>query len=169
VETVSTKRGRQERGGRTESGNNNSETLEHDSVLDGLLLESVDDAVDELNLQSLVNVSGTERRNDLRDNLHAHLAVRFALVLEVVDDPTDDLGHAGLVGEFDSRLDDLAVVPAVEGHATDEEVLEELGEDLVADVLGLDTVGRGALLDDLEDDLLHLLVRGLELAVGEKE
>ena len=43
-------------------------------------------------------------------------------------------------------------------------MLEERGQDLVLDVLRLHAVGRAALLDDLQDDLLHLLVRRLELA-----
>jgi hypothetical protein len=48
--------------------------------------------------------------------------------------------------------------------APDPIVAEELGQDLVLDIGGRDTLGAGALLDDLEDNLLHLLVRRLELA-----
>lgn len=149
----------------TECRHNRAESFEHDVVLDSLLLECVDNAVDELHLEALVDVGRAKVRDDLGDDLHDHLAERLAFVLEVIDDASDDLRDAGLVGEFDRGLDDLAVVPAVERHSSDEEVAEELRQDLLADVLWLHTIGGGALLDDLEDDLLHLLVGRLELAV----
>ena len=42
--------------------------------------------------------------------------------------------------------------------SSDPEMLKELGQDLLLDVGGLNAVGASALLDDFEDNLLHLLV-----------
>mmetsp|Transcript_43295 Transcript_43295/g.113771 ORF Transcript_43295/g.113771 Transcript_43295/m.113771 type:complete len:555 (-) Transcript_43295:926-2590(-) len=142
-----------------------AEAVEHDGrVLARLLLEGEEDAVDELLLEPLVDVRRREVGDDLLDRLHDHLAVRLRLVLEVLDDARDNLGGADLVGQLLGRLDELAVVAPVERHPAHPKVPEEVGEDLVAHVLRRHALGRDALLNDLEDNLLHLLVGRGELA-----
>ncbi|RUP50240.1 LOW QUALITY PROTEIN: hypothetical protein BC936DRAFT_139884 [Jimgerdemannia flammicorona] len=138
-----------------------TEPVEHDHVLDSLLLECVQDAVDEYLLEPGVDVGGA--KHDLLDGFHDHLAVRLGLVLEVLDDTRDDLGDADLVRQLHGRLYHLAVVAAVERHAPYPEVLEELGQDLLLYVLRLNAVRPRALLHHLEHNLLHLLIGRLEL------
>ena len=58
----------------------------------------------------------------------------------------------------------LSEVSPVKGHALFPEVLEERRKDLVFDVLGFDSISGTALLDDLENDLLHLFIRRQELS-----
>mmetsp|Transcript_29025 Transcript_29025/g.67289 ORF Transcript_29025/g.67289 Transcript_29025/m.67289 type:complete len:780 (-) Transcript_29025:1289-3628(-) len=142
-----------------------AEPCEHDRrVLARLLLERIQDTVNQLLLQPRVDLGGAEVGHDLLQRLHHHLAVRLALVLEVLDKARHDLPRTHLVGKLLSGLDELLVVAAVQGHAAHPEVLEVLGQNVFSNVAGLDTVGAHALLHHLEDDLLHLLVRGLELS-----
>ena len=67
--------------------------------------------------------------------------------------------------ERDGRLDDGAVVAAVERHAALPKGLEKVGQHLRADVLWLHAIGGDALLDHFQHDLLHLLVGRGELAL----
>ncbi len=134
------------------------------SYLGGLLLESVQNAVDQLLLQPRVNVRRPKVRQRLLQSLHDHLPVRLVLVLQVVHDPRDNLARADLVGNLDRRVDQLPIVAPVEGHALVPKVLEKRREDLVLDKLRLHAVGGATLLDHLEDNLLHFFVGRLELA-----
>ena len=84
--------------------------------------------------------------------------------LQVINKPVDDLTGPDPVGDLHCGVDELPVVAPVQGHAVVPEVLEEVGEDLLLDVLRLHAVGGAALLDHLQHDLLHLLVRRLELS-----
>ena len=58
---------------------------------------------------------------------------------------------------------DLSVVAAIQCHPLVPEVLEEWRQDLVFNILRLNTIRCTALLDDLQNDLFHLLVWRLEL------
>mmetsp|Transcript_35590 Transcript_35590/g.84480 ORF Transcript_35590/g.84480 Transcript_35590/m.84480 type:complete len:456 (-) Transcript_35590:1465-2832(-) len=139
--------------------------VQHDlGVLALLLLEGVQDAVDHLLLEARVDVRGAQVRDHLLNRLHHHLAVRLRLIFQPVHQTRDDFSAAHLVGEFDGSVDELAVVAPVERHTPDPQVLEELREDLRTDIGGVDTLGTHALLHHLHDNLLHLLVGGLELA-----
>mmetsp|Transcript_26895 Transcript_26895/g.58347 ORF Transcript_26895/g.58347 Transcript_26895/m.58347 type:complete len:263 (-) Transcript_26895:1857-2645(-) len=142
-----------------------AEPVEHDlHVVRRLFLEGVQDAVDEELLEPHVDLRGAEVGDDHVNGLHHHLAVRLTLVLEVLHQPPHNLRAPDLVGQLLGRLHQLRVVALVQRHAPHPEVLEVLGEDVLADVVGLDAVRRHALLDHLEHNLLHLLVGRLELA-----
>ena len=84
--------------------------------------------------------------------------------LQTIDNAADDLRHTSLLGELNGGFDDLTVITAVKRHTPDPKRLEEVGQDIVLDVLWRDTLGRSALLDDLEHNLLHFLIRRLEFA-----
>mmetsp|Transcript_11357 Transcript_11357/g.20623 ORF Transcript_11357/g.20623 Transcript_11357/m.20623 type:complete len:664 (+) Transcript_11357:201-2192(+) len=146
-----------------------SEAVEHDGVLlggvvDPLLLERVEDSVNEPLLEPLVDLARAQVSQDLRYYLHDHPPVGLALVLQILNDLVDNVDGPDLVAELLGRLDYLLVVPPVEGHPSDPEVLEKVRKDLLPHVRRRDSGGRNALLDHLEHDLLHLLVGGLELA-----
>mmetsp|Transcript_26212 Transcript_26212/g.75629 ORF Transcript_26212/g.75629 Transcript_26212/m.75629 type:complete len:219 (-) Transcript_26212:2063-2719(-) len=142
-----------------------AEAIEHDcGVVRRLLLERVDDAIDDLLLEPRVNVRDTEVCDRLVDRLHNHLPVGLRSILEILDDAANDVGAPYLVGDLHSRVYQLPVVAPVQGHAHDPEVSEERRQDVLSDVIGLDALCGDALLHDLEDDLLHLLVRSGELS-----
>eukprot|EP00053_Salpingoeca_punica_P017422 m.167819 g.167819 ORF g.167819 m.167819 type:complete len:1096 (+) comp17202_c1_seq2:150-3437(+) len=151
-------------GPRVEGVDDSAKAVEHSRVVARLLLEGVEDAVDQALLQLLVNVGRTQVGDNEVGGLDDHLAVGLALVGEALDNVADHLRAADLVGQLDRRVDQLAVVAAVEGHAHNPEVLEEARQDVLADVGRLDAVGRAALQDNLEHNLLHLLVGRLKLA-----
>mmetsp|Transcript_86974 Transcript_86974/g.243811 ORF Transcript_86974/g.243811 Transcript_86974/m.243811 type:complete len:418 (+) Transcript_86974:455-1708(+) len=137
-----------------------AEAVEHDRrVVRGLLLERVHDAVDDLLLEARVDVRHAEVGDHLIDGLHHHLPVWLGRVLQVLDNPPDDVGATNLVRDLDGRVHQLPIVAAIEGHADHPEVAEERGQNILADVVRLHTFGGDALLHDLQDDLLHLLVR----------
>mmetsp|Transcript_241 Transcript_241/g.846 ORF Transcript_241/g.846 Transcript_241/m.846 type:complete len:825 (-) Transcript_241:710-3184(-) len=141
-----------------------AEPVEHDGrVVRGLLLEGVDDAVDDLLLEPGVDVGDAQVRDDLVDRLHDHLAVRLRGVLEILDDPADDVGAPDLVGDLHGGVDELPVVAPVQGHPHHPEVPEEGRQDVFPDVARFHTLRGDALLHDLQDDLLHLLVGRREL------
>mmetsp|Transcript_48257 Transcript_48257/g.149019 ORF Transcript_48257/g.149019 Transcript_48257/m.149019 type:complete len:950 (-) Transcript_48257:252-3101(-) len=149
----------------TQGVHHGAKAVKHDrGVVGGLLLERVDDAVDDLLLKARVDVRHAEVGDDLVDGLHDHLSVRLRGVLQVLDDPPDDVGASDLVGNLHGGVHQLPVVAAVEGHAHDPEVPEEGRQDVFADVARLDAFRRDALLHDLQDDLLHFFVRRRELA-----
>jgi hypothetical protein len=127
-------------------------------------LEGIQNAIDELLLQPAVYVSGSQPAHDLLNGLHDHLAVLLVLVLQVVHEAVDNLRGADPVGNLDGGVDQLAIVAPVQRHPMVPEMLEEVGQDVVLDVLGLHAVRAAALLHHLQHDLLHLLVGGLELA-----
>mmetsp|Transcript_24317 Transcript_24317/g.61665 ORF Transcript_24317/g.61665 Transcript_24317/m.61665 type:complete len:665 (+) Transcript_24317:276-2270(+) len=150
---------------RTQRVHHRAEAVQHDGgVVRRLLLEGVDDAVDDLLLEARVDVGHAQVANHLVDGLHDHLAVRLGGVLQVLDHPADDVRATDLVGNLDGRVDQLPVVPAVQGHAHDPEVAEEGRQDILADVAGLDALRGDALLHDLQHNLLHLLIWRGELA-----
>mmetsp|Transcript_8558 Transcript_8558/g.17750 ORF Transcript_8558/g.17750 Transcript_8558/m.17750 type:complete len:1008 (+) Transcript_8558:1222-4245(+) len=152
-------------GAAAEGGDDGAEAVEHDvGVVRRLLLEGVEDAVDEQLLQARVDVRRALVLHALLNRLHHHAPVRLPLVLQVLHDARHDVRHPHLVCDLDGGLHHLAVVAAVEGHAAHPERLEEGGHHLRAHVLRLHPVRAHALLDHLEDDLLHLLVVRLELA-----
>ena len=80
----------------TERVDDGSETVQHDLVLSGLVLEGINDTIDEANLETFVDVGGTERRYNHCNRFHHHLPVEFRLILELVGDPAHDLCDAGL-------------------------------------------------------------------------
>ena len=78
----------------TKCVNNSTKPVQHDLIFRRLLLECVDDAVHKADLQTLVDVGRTKGCNNLRDRLHDHLPIWLRLILELVDDPTDNLCDA---------------------------------------------------------------------------
>mmetsp|Transcript_45842 Transcript_45842/g.81937 ORF Transcript_45842/g.81937 Transcript_45842/m.81937 type:complete len:859 (-) Transcript_45842:1570-4146(-) len=137
---------------------------QHDLVVvRGLFLERVQNPVHELLLEPGVDVGEPLALDHLLNGLHDHAAVGLVLVLQVIDDLHNDLRGPHLVCNLHRGVDQLLVVAAVEGHPLDPEVLEERGNDLLLDVVPLHTLCGYALLHHLEHNLLHLLVRTLEL------
>ena len=134
------------------------------SVVVALLLVGVERAVDEELLEPRVDVGGPLLPQDAPHGVHHQPAVGLGLVLQVLDDAGEHAGPADLARDLDGRLQNCLVRAAVERHTPDPKVLEEAGQHLVADVGGRDAVGADALGDDFEDDALHLVVRGGELA-----
>mmetsp|Transcript_20615 Transcript_20615/g.45128 ORF Transcript_20615/g.45128 Transcript_20615/m.45128 type:complete len:338 (+) Transcript_20615:1311-2324(+) len=135
----------------------------HRRVVGSLLLEGVDNAVDDLLLKPRVDIRHSEVCNHLVDGLHNHLTVGLRSILEILHDPPDDVSAAHLVRDLHGGVHELAVVAPVQGHANHPKVAEEGRQDVFADVVGLHTLCGNALLHNLQDDLLHLFVRGREL------
>eukprot|EP00968_Pinguiococcus_pyrenoidosus_P024619 scaffold4871_cov260-Pinguiococcus_pyrenoidosus.AAC.6 len=141
------------------------EATEHDRrVLARLLLVGVQDAVHQLLFHLLGDVRGPQVLDDVVYGLHDHLPVRLGLVLQVLDDPRDDVRGVDLVRDFRGHLDDLPVVAPVQRHAAHPKVAQELRQDVLPNVVRLHAVGAHTLLDHLEHDLLHLLVGALKLS-----
>mmetsp|Transcript_25028 Transcript_25028/g.71298 ORF Transcript_25028/g.71298 Transcript_25028/m.71298 type:complete len:651 (-) Transcript_25028:1818-3770(-) len=136
----------------------------HRGVVRGLFLEGVDDTVDDLLLEAGVDVCHTKVADDLVDGLHDHLAIRLRCILQILHDPADDVSATNLAGDLHGCVDQLPIVAAVKGHPDDPEVSEEGRQDILSDVARLDTLGGDALLDHLEHNLLHLLIRRRKLS-----
>ena len=73
----------------------------------GLFLEGIQDAVDQLFLQSRVDVRRPQITHDFLDGFHHHLPVLFRLILQVVHDSLDDLSRPHFVGNLYSRVHQL--------------------------------------------------------------
>jgi hypothetical protein len=74
-----------------ESIDNRTETIEHDLIFRGLLLERIDNAVDETDLEPLVDIQSTEHSDNFCDCLHDHLLVWLGFIFQVIDDSANDL------------------------------------------------------------------------------
>ena len=129
-----------------------------------MLLVSVERSVDQKLLQPRIDVGCPLLSQNLPDSVHDQPAVGLGLVLQIFHNAGQHAGASNFARDLDRRLQDGLVSAAVEGHSPDPKVLEEPGQNLVADVGGRDAVGAHALGDDFEDDALHLVVGGSELA-----
>jgi len=69
--------------------------------------------------------------------------------MKPVDNKEESEAH--LIGNFDSRVNQLPIVASVERHARVPEVSEEVRQDLLANVRRLDAVRAAALLHHLHD------------------
>src|SRR5947209_7667177 len=69
----------------------------------GRPLEGIDNAVDNTDLEPLVDIRSTEHGNDFRDCLHDHLPVRLGFILQVVCSSANDLSRFGLRCKLDSH------------------------------------------------------------------
>lgn len=78
--------------------------LETAAHLCGLFLEGIQDAVDQLFLQSRVDVRRPQIAHDLLDGLHHHLPVLFRLILQIIHDPLDNLRSTHFVGNLYCRV-----------------------------------------------------------------
>ena len=134
------------------------------AVVVALLLVRIESPVDQQLLEPGVDVGGALLPEDPPDRVHDQPAVGLGLVFEVLHDATQHTGPSDFPSDLYRGFQDTLVGTAVERHAADPEVLEESGQHLVADVRGRDAVGADALGDDLQDDTLHLIVGGRELA-----
>mmetsp|Transcript_36498 Transcript_36498/g.67964 ORF Transcript_36498/g.67964 Transcript_36498/m.67964 type:complete len:323 (-) Transcript_36498:1165-2133(-) len=150
---------------RTQGVHDCAEAVEHDcGVIGGLLLEGIHDAVNDLLLQSRVDICHTQIANHLVNGLHNHLPVWLRCVFKVLYNSADDVGTANLVGNLHRRVHQLPVVSSIQGHSDHPEISEEGRQNILADVARLDTLSGDTLLHHLEHDLLHLLVRSGELS-----
>ena len=78
--------------------------------------------------------------------------------------PVNDLRRTNSVRNLNCCIHKLPIITPIQGHPMVPEVLKERRQDVVLDVLCLHTVSGAALLHNLQHNLLHLLVRRLELS-----
>jgi hypothetical protein len=57
----------------------------------GLLKERIDNAVDETDLEPLVDIRSTEHSDDFCNCLHNHLLVWLGFIFQVIDNSSNDL------------------------------------------------------------------------------
>ena len=128
-----------------------------------MLLEGELDAVDETFFQPLVHVGEAVLRADLLDNLHSQLSEVLVIVLEIVHDDGDDLSSSHLASNLDSGLNQVPSNLALHIVLPHPEPFEELGDDLLSNILSLNTSTVEALPHHLENCSFHIFITGFEL------
>ena len=132
----------------------------------------------------------TKVLNNLFNGLENHFPVRFALILQVINNPRNHFGTPNLIRNLHCRLHlhkpckqvneirlnkmrrstyHLFVVAPVKSHSSYPKMAEEVREDGIPHIRGFDALGGHTLLDHLENYLLHLLIGGLELTDEDRD
>mmetsp|Transcript_14825 Transcript_14825/g.24525 ORF Transcript_14825/g.24525 Transcript_14825/m.24525 type:complete len:211 (-) Transcript_14825:291-923(-) len=158
----------------TKGVDNSTETIEHNLVLprvgscdvrvDRLFLECVQNAINEPFLEALVDITCSKVRQDLLNRFHNHTTIWFRVVLQIIDNSDNDVGTANLIRELFGRLNHLLVVATIQSHSANPEILEEFWQDFLANVFWLHSCSSDTLLNYLQHNSLHFLVRRVELA-----
>lgn len=111
----------------------------------------------------MTNLTTILTADNLFDALHNHFPEGLVLILEVPEYFIDNFDDANLPGNFDCGLDELFIVPLLDGHPPNPEAVEVLVKQVLTDVVGIYTITGDYLFEHLQDDLPQLLLVGPEL------
>ena len=111
----------------------------------------------------MADIASTFRQHYLLDSFHDHLPKRLILIFESLVNFFNNLDDSHFPAQLHSGLDQLFVVALLNRHSSNPEASEEFFQNLLPNVVGLDSVATDNLFQHLKHNFSHFLFWVLKL------